>query len=430
MAALALPGAAREGATGVHGIVLVTIDTLRADHVGAYGAPFATPTLDRLAEEGVLVEQAVTPTPSTGPAHASLMTGLHPWNHGTLRNAVPLDPRIPTLADRLRQRGYATAAVVSSYILSRRFGFHQGFDHFEFDPNQEFQWAARGGRSFYATRADHTSDAAMQWITDHGEKPFFLWVHYFDPHSPYDPPPGYAVSPSVEVRLEGKRIPESVNGPETLKRLIRAYRSEVLYTDAQLGRLVERLRILGLLDRTALVVTADHGEGLGDHGVLEHGVSLFDELVRVPLIVRAPGVPPGRRLPGPAQLEDLVPTLLALAGAEPPAELDGIDLLPWLRGQTGRSPREASFGRRRPYKGEKDHYFERRFPAKWIGALEGRGVKLDLAEDPRELRPQKAEGPPRALRQRVAAARHDGEAEVESDPEVLRALEALGYLRD
>jgi arylsulfatase A-like enzyme len=434
LALLACPGAsahAREGSAPLpplRGILLVTIDTLRADHVGAYGAPFPTPALDALAAEGVLLEQACTPTPSTGPAHASLLTGLHPWNHGTLRNAVALDPRIPTLADRLRQHGFATAAFVSSYVLDRRFGFHQGFDTFWFEPDQELVWRGQGGQKFYATRGDATTRAAMAWITENAERPFFVWVHYFDPHTPYDPPPGYAVSPEVPVSLEGKRL-GSDTSPASLERLIRNYRGEVLYADAQLGRLVERLRILQLLDRSAVIATSDHGEGLGDHGVLEHGKVLFDELVRVPVLIRAPGLEAGRRLEGDAQLEDLAPTLLALAGVEAPEGLDGRNLLPWLRGEVESSPRDAVLGRRRPFKSQRDQYYERRWPHKWIGALEGPGLAIDLDADPRELRPEPGAGPPERLKRAVAGAGADARG-VDPDPEVRRALEALGYAEE
>ncbi len=412
----------------LQGILLVTIDTLRADHVGAYGAPFATPSLDALARDGVLFEQACSPTPSTGPAHASLLTGLYPWNHGTLRNAVPLDPRIPTLADRLRTAGFASAAFVSSYVLDKRFGFHQGFDSFVFEPDQELVWSGRGGRSFYATRGETTTRAAMRWITASRERRFFLWVHYFDPHTPYEPPPGYAVPADVPVPLDGKQPPAGMTA-EALRRRIRAYRGEVLYADAQLGALIERLRMLELLERTAVIVTSDHGEGLGDHGVLEHGVNLFDELVRVPLLVRAPGLPAGRRLRGEVQLEDLAPTILALAGAAAATGLDGLDLLPWLRGDLDASPRKAALGRRRPFLRERDQYFERRFPEKWIGALEGRGIALDLAADPGERAPRRGSGPPPQLRDALAAARGAVRA-VDPDPEVRRALEALGYAEE
>jgi arylsulfatase A-like enzyme len=408
-------------------VLLITIDTLRADHVAAYGGPVATPAIDALASEGALVERAFTPIPSTGPAHASLMTGLYPWRHGTLRNAAPLDARIPTLAEAARARGLATAAFVSSFVLHRRFGFHQGFDSYVFEPTERYLWRGRMREGFFA-RGEATASAAMGWLTEHADGPFFLWVHLFDPHTPYDPPPGFAVPPDDPVDREGKIVPPRVRDFAALDRLNRAYRGEVAYADAQVGRLVERLRLLGRLDETAVIVTSDHGEGLGDHGELEHGSNVFDELVRVPLVIRAPGVPPGRRLRGAAQLEDLAPTIRALIGAEPAAARDGFDLLPWLAGRAEASPRTAVVGRRRPFPGRHDLFFESRWPRKWIGRVDSPGVDFARDRDPGERDPSPGQGMPEQLREALARRPLAAErAQPEADPETRRALEALGY---
>lgn len=410
---------------GVPRVVLLTVDTLRADHVGALGGPVATPAMDRLAAEGALVGQATTPVPSTGPAHASLLTGLHPWHHGTLRNAVAVDPRIPTVADLARASGRVTAAFVSSFILDARFGFHQGFDHYVFEPDESYYWRGKRREAFW-TRGRKTAQAAAQWITEHADEPFFLWVHFFDPHTPYEPPTGYAVPSGQEVDLTGKSLPDGVADEAALRREIRAYRGEVRYVDAQIGTVVERLRVLGLLDRTAVVLTSDHGEGLGDHGVLEHGANLHDELVRVPLILRAPGVPPGRRPEGPAQLEDLAPTLLSLMGIAIPDALDGYDLLPWLSGATAESPRTVSVGRRRAMDRRPDQFYARRWPEKWIGSGTGEGRRFDLARDPGERQAGEIAPAPDGLERALAGAR-PGRAP-DAAPEVQRALEALGYV--
>ncbi len=318
----------------VDSVVLITIDTLRADHVSAYGGPVPTPAIDRLAAQGVLLETAYTPTPSTGPAHASLLTGLHVWRHGAAHNASPVDPRLPTVADSMKRGGRATAAFVSSYILHRRFGFNQGFDTYAFEPSEPYVWRNKAFKRFW-TRGAETTRAANRWLTDHREKPFFLWVHYFDPHWPYRPPVGYAVSPKDPVDMKGKRIPrdQKVRDRKHLKKLNRAYRGEVAYVDAQVSALLERLRMLALEERTAVVLTSDHGEGLGDHAVMEHGLHLYEELIRIPLIVRSPGIPAGRRLAGAAQLEDLAPTLLALVGLPAPPTLDGVLLVAWMGGE-------------------------------------------------------------------------------------------------
>ena len=199
--------------------------------------------------------------------------------------------------------------------------------------------------------------------------------------------------------------------------------------DAQVNRLMWGLRELQLTGRIAVVLTADHGEGLGDHGILGHGRNLHEELVRVPLIVRAPGLPRGRRLTGPAQLEDLYATLVSLIGAEPVSGIDGRDLLPWLRGIADASPRDVAFGRRRRYEGEPTLYYERRGQAKWIGSLDGAGTRYDLAADPKEREGRPEPDMPGALRARIAEVSTPGPPRQSISETARRALEALGYVR-
>jgi len=412
------------------GLVIVTVDTLRADHVSPYGGVVPTPAFETLAREGVLVEQAYTPTPTTAPAHVSLFTGLHPWRHRTLKNAVPVDGGLETLAEILRDEGFRTAAFVSSYILHPRFGFDHGFERYEFDPTQSFVWQGEIKPDFW-TLGEFTTRSALRWLNEQaaGDGRFFLWLHYFDPHAPYQPPPGFEVSPMQPVDLSRKRTtPEAPNAGE-LRRLIRAYRGEVRYADAQLGRLVERLRVLALLENIVLVVTSDHGEGLGDHGLMGHGVNLHEELVRVPLFVRAPGVAAGRRLRGLVQLEDLLPTVLALLGVSIPEGLDGKNLAPWLLGQTNASPRKEVRGRRPPFDDRPDLYYERRGELKWIGEFGSPGSVYVLERDPAEQAGSPGQGASETLRAEAAAAQELPEAPSQPlDAEVRRALEALGYL--
>jgi arylsulfatase A-like enzyme len=391
--------------------------------VGAYGGPIPTPAIDAVARDGVLLLEACTPIPSTGPAHASLFTGLHPWRHRVLDNAVPIPAELPRLATWMRGAGFSTAAFVSSYIVHERFGFGQGFEVYSFTPTEGYTWRGRRRDRFW-TRGQRVVDAASDWITAHAGERFFVWVHLFDPHSPYAPPAGFRVSEEEPVSLEAKRVPPGVRDARQLAALIRAYRGEVRYADAQVGRLVERLSDLDLLDETAVVVSSDHGEGLGDHGLLEHGANIHDELVRVPLVLRAPGLPRGRRLAGSAQLEDLAPTLLSLAGVAVPPGLDGLDLVPWLAGGAERSPRAAVLGRRKHYRGQPDLFFLRDRPRKWIGGREGRGLAFQLDEDPLEQRGTPRLGLPEALESAVDAA--PAESRV-VDEETRRALEALGY---
>jgi arylsulfatase A-like enzyme len=212
--------------------------------------------------------------------------------------------------------------------------------------------------------------------------------------------------------------------------MIRGYRGDVLYADAQLGRLVEGLQSLGLVERTAIVVTSDHGEGLGDHGRLTHGANLFEELVRVPLVVRGPGIPAGQKLAGAAQLEDLMPTLLELLGLPAPDGLDGRSLLPWIEGRSPHSPREAVLGRRRVYPDRPDLFFLRSGLRKWIGELGREGTVYALDADPRERLGEPASAPEGITRLEAAGQAAGATAVQDLDEESRRALEALGYLDD
>lgn len=281
-------------------VVLVTLDTTRADHLGCYGyEPATTPHLDRLATGGVRFDMALSPAPLTVPAHASLMTARVPRRHGARDNGMyPLPGGVPVLAESLRAAGYATAAAVSSYVLDRRAGLARGFDHYQdtvrVGPREAFNHEERA--------ASQTTDVALDML-EGLEPPFFLWVHYFDPHLPYVPPEPFA------SRHRG-----------------RPYDGEIAFMDDQVGRLLAAVR-----DRTArplVVVAGDHGEGLGDHGEAAHGVFLYQSTQRVPLIVAGPGVPTGTTVAAPVGLVDIAPTVLDLLGQDPIAGSDGRSLVP------------------------------------------------------------------------------------------------------
>jgi choline-sulfatase len=405
----------------VQNVVLITVDTLRADHVGVYGGPVPTPAMDRLAAEGVTVDGACTPTPSTGPAHVSLLTGLHPWNHGVLLNAVLFDdPALSNLTETLQVAGFETAAFVSSFNVDKRWGFGRGFKSFHFEPTQDMK-----EKKFWS-RGEATTTAALDWLEEHSQERFFVWLHYFDPHLPYKPPEGYERPESEEIDLAGKGVPSPLRNFPQLKKFIRGYRGEVTYTDAQVGRLVDGLRRLGVVDKTAIVLTADHGEGLGDHDHLGHGWNLHDELVTVPLILRAPGLPAGSRLRGGAQLEDLMPTILSLVDVAVPDGLDGIDLSGWLEGTDAVSPRAAVYGRRAAFPNEPALFFERRWPRKWIGETIGNGQAYRLDQDAGEHAAVEVPAAPDELLSRLADAVSARERVL--DDETRKALEALGYL--
>ena len=266
-------------------VLLVTIDTLRADRVGVYGdAAARTPRLDALAREGTLFEAAFSPVPLTLPAHATLFTGLLPPQHGVRGNgSFALEPGPPTLAEALKRRGLATAAFVGGFPLARRFGLDRGFDVYddamERAPGLHFDFAER--------RADRVVAAASAWLAGTAG-PVFLWVHLYDPHAPYDPPEGY-------------------RGAD-------AYRGEVAFADAMLGRLLDAWDARP--GPSVVAVTSDHGEAFGEHGEESHGLFVYDTTLRVPLVLREPDRRAPSRVAASVGLADVAATLTALVGAE------------------------------------------------------------------------------------------------------------------
>jgi len=296
---------------GPPNILLVTIDTLRADHLGAYGyGRIETPNIDRLAKRGTLFSQAFSPVPLTLPAHAAIMTGTVPPIHGVRNNGqrLPAGPR--TLAEILKGRGYRTGAFVGAFPLDSRFGLNRGFE--TYDDRYGSRNASRD-LTFVERRADDVNAPAAAWISARSGEPFFAWVHYFDPHTPYEPPPPYAA---------GYRG--------------REYDGEIAYADAALGRLLARLEASGLLENTLVVLTADHGESLGEHGEATHGIFIYDSTLHVPLILAHPAlIPAGRTVGSPVGLTDLAPTILDLLGIPLPAGMDGISAAPALKSKPG-----------------------------------------------------------------------------------------------
>lgn len=304
-------------------VVLVTLDTTRADRLGSYGyAQAATPALDRLAAEGVRFGRAISPVPLTLPAHASILTGRYPFSHGVRNNGhFTLPEDVPTLAAQFSAHGYATAAFVSSYVLERQFGLARGFEHYDdgLDPPS----SNTGQALELERRGDRTVQAAVSWLqarraggapasastppTPASTAPVLLWVHLYDAHAPYDAPAEFA------ARFPG-----------------RPYDAELAFVDANVGSLVERVtRERG---RPPLVVVAgDHGESLGDHGESAHGVFVYEAAIRVPLIVSWPGQLGPRVVRAPVRLVDIAPTVAALTGLPALGGGDGRDLTPLMR---------------------------------------------------------------------------------------------------
>ncbi len=291
-------------------VILISVDTLRADHLSAYGyTRNQTPDFDGLAAQGVLFEQAVTPVPLTLPAHTSLLTGTLPIFHGIRDNSgFVLGDKPATLAGVLSAAGYRTGAFVGSFILDSRFGLNRGFDYYYDD----FQSDTLGTVNFQISerRAAEVLGRALPWIRGTVGQPFFVWIHLFDPHAPYAAPASFRTS---------GRLP---------------YDAEVSYVDSELGRFFDGLKSDGLFDGSLIVLTADHGEGLGDHGESTHGMFLYDSTLHVPLIFKLPGNrKAGTRVPDQVRLIDVKPTILSVLSIPAPEDVQGVSLTPAWEGR-------------------------------------------------------------------------------------------------
>ncbi len=286
--------------------MLITLDTTRADVVGCYGgAKAATPRLDALAAEGITFDAAYTVTPVTLPAHASMLTGLYPTRHGIRANGLRALPRsATTLAELASEAGHQTAAFIAAVVLDPTFGLDQGFHRYDAPARQGESTSSH----IHARPADEVISAAVDWIRGRDrDQPFFVWVHLFDPHGPYAPPPEFHFGDSARA----------------------AYLGEVAFADREVGRFLDALRDEDAMDRTTVLVVADHGEAFGEHGEHTHGMYCYEPTLKVPMILRLPGAARGgERRPEPVSVVDVYPTLARSMGLEPPGGLDGIDVGP------------------------------------------------------------------------------------------------------
>jgi choline-sulfatase len=381
------------------GIVVVTLDTTRADMLPAYGFHgVATPAIDRLAREGTTFEHAESVAPLTLPAHTSIFTGLYPPRHGVRDNlAQPVDAAHPTLAEVVRAEGFGTAAFVGSAVLRRDRGLARGFDLYE-------DGTRPGGSTPRRRSAGEVVDEANAWMGGLGREQFFLWVHLYDAHAPQTLPLEYR-------RQYGD-----------------SYEGAIAYMDSQIARLLAALQEKDLLESTAIVLAADHGESLGDHGEREHGIFVYESVLRVPLIVRAPGLRP-RRIADLASLVDVFPTVLDLLGHRKRPGIDGRSLLPAIRGQ--RLPERAVYAESMyaerfgwsPLRMIRDGRF------KFIDAP--RPELYDLGADRFEQRNLVDRRPALAAAMRADLQAFSVSRTVENAlpaPELLRELAALGYV--
>jgi arylsulfatase A-like enzyme len=306
-------------------VIVYLVDTLRSDHLGVYGYNRDTSTaLDAFARDAVVFDRAYSPSAWTRPACASLLTGLNPQRHRAMTREDTLGTEIELLSEHLQALDYRTAGVVSNPNVIALWGFDQGFDWFEDVP-----------AATHHARADVVNEAVFRRLNALGVGPFFLYVHTMDPHGPFDPPPPFDVK---YPRHRKRAIRPSRILPGTPRSIVEdavsAYDGEIAFTDLHFGRLLDRLKADGLYESALIVFAADHGEELHDHGGGGHGHTLFQELVRVPLLVKLPAnAHAGRRVETSVSLIDVVPTILGLLGVKQPDGLDGIDLLPLVRSE-------------------------------------------------------------------------------------------------
>ncbi len=408
-------------------IILVSIDTLRADHVSCYGYErLTTPILDSLASQGVLFELCQAQAPWTLPSHASIFTGLTVQSHGTTLSGGSehkLDPALPSLPVYLHTNGYRTAGFVNVRFLTQPFGFAAGFDHFLYDPEN-------------GIRAEVTVDNAIAWLREELASqeepvPIFMFVHFWDVHAPYDPPAPFAnyfTSQVRETRSEwavGEN--DEVLNPGDLNVFIARYDGCISNVDYHLGRLFAELRRLEISDNTLIIVAADHGEEFLEHGGIYHGETLFQEQLHVPLIISGPGLPAGETRSAACGLFDIFPTVIGQTEFDIPDSLDGIDLF------SGDNSSERII----PASGiRSDDILEfsqvavlkERLKLIW-GIHTEAGMQFDIANDPREMHPLPI------LRTFVSAAEFYwctppvGHPEALNDDAITQELIDLGYIR-
>jgi arylsulfatase A-like enzyme/predicted TPR repeat methyltransferase len=347
-------------------VYLITIDTLRADHVGCYGyKQVETPALDALAADGVRFTQAFTHSPITNTSHITILTGLLPSVHGVTDFGVPLSPQHVTAAELLKKRGYQTAAFIGAVILDSNTlapGLDRGFDFYDNFPAKT-ETKQRWGR--VERRGMEVVAHAESWFEKHRTGPHFVWVHLYDPHDPYEPP-----SPFSEKYKD------------------HLYDGEIAYADSALAHWIAFLKKAGVYDNAIIVVTGDHGEGLGEHGEETHGLFLYDSTLHVPLILKTTGAAHrGTVIDVQVRTTDILPTILSATGAAAPAELNGESLFPLIeQNKTAQGPNRALFG-------------ETDYPLRWgwapLRALRSENAKLieaprpelyDLQADPKELK--------------------------------------------
>lgn len=374
-------------------VILITIDTLRADRV----AKGLTPSIDALAARGVRFTNARAVVPLTLPSHTVIMTGTLPSQTGVHVNGTSgLAPGHPTIARALKDAGYRTGAFVGAYVLDRRFGLADGFDVYD----DRVQRDPSGAIALEAERrGDAVVDAALQWLTASNQTPFFIWIHLYDPHAPYEPPPEYLA--------RAKNVP---------------YDGEVAFADAQVGRVLDWLKSSGQENRTAVVVAGDHGEGLGDHGEATHGMLLYDSTLRVPLVMAGPSLGAGTR-DQPVSLANLAATVIGWAGVPVPRGMQSPSLL--SAEKPGEVYAETEYPRSAGW-----HALTALTDDRWKLIVSSERELYDVAADPGETRNLAAWKTPvaDAMSNALGAVAKPGTSPTSVSPDAAERLRALGYV--
>ncbi|MGO9109039.1 MAG: sulfatase-like hydrolase/transferase [Thermoguttaceae bacterium] len=394
----------------VPNVLLVSIDTCRADRLSCYGYKRpTTPNIDAVARDGAMFKTAMTPVPLTTPAHSSMLTGMYPPTHGVHLNTCDrLADSNVTLAKLLREAGYQTAAFVAAFPLDSRFGLNQGFDTYD------GQFTEEAKKVIFSHRAgEKVNRPALAWLDDHAKKPFFLFLHYYDAHHPYDPHP-----------------------PHTSAYTDDPYAGEIAYVDNCIGQVLDRLRELGAYDNTLVIITADHGESLDEHGEADHGFFIYQCTLHVPLVIRMPHCRKGIQVDGNVSLVDIVPTVLDLLGLKAPELVEGVSLRAALEGGPAPQGQRAIYGESL-YAGTFGcSPLHSIIEGPWKYILAPRAELYDLTQDPGERtnlvgkQPQLAQGLRGRLEAMVkkleTAALPRGPSIV--DPEAVKRLKSLGYV--
>ncbi len=433
-----LSGCSNKERAEKYNVVLISIDTLRADHLGCYGYNRETsPTLDKLASEGVLFEDASATSSWTLPSHGSLLTGLYPSRIGLVTKNHILPPNVKPLAKMLSERGLTTAAIVNSFYVSKKFGFDTGFENFSFVPEGHLLQGV----------APVVIEKAREWLQESYKEQFFLFLHFFDVHTNYHPLPLYAnefarpydgIADGSSGQLLAFRDGKVSLNDNDIKHLIDLYDAGIRQFDDQLNMLFTVFQQRNLMDKTIFIITADHGEEFFDHGGVLHGRTLYQELTHVPLIIRGPKIPRAKRIKDAVSLIDVTPTVLSLFGIKSFPELEGYDLCSLWQRSSDKPPERFIFA-------ETDNDSIKVNIKRSKRSVRGQRYKLhydllsqqhrlyDLANDPQEHINIAAEHPNivKLLRQELKnfmKKSKDNYKTVPLSPEELQRLKSLGYI--